>query len=79
MVETNKQFKPVKEIDMDEFFVEKKADESGAHMVHTAVCPSLPEKDALHIIGVRSGTEVPLKEAANWFSKSTPCPNCIAS
>ncbi len=64
---------------MDEFFVEKKADETGAHIVHTGVCASLPEKDALHLIGVRSNTMAPLKEAANWFSKSVPCPECIVS
>ena len=62
---------------MDEFFVEKKADATGAHMVHRGVCTSLPAKDHVHLIGVRSNTDAPLKEAANWFSKSTPCPKCI--
>lgn len=64
---------------MDEFFVEKMADETGAHMVHTGVCEALPAKDDVHLIGVRSNSAAPLKEAANWFSKSTPCPKCIAS
>jgi len=62
---------------MDEFFVEKSADKNGAHVVHTGCCPSLPAKDELHLIGVRSNTAAPLKEAANWFSQSTPCPECI--
>jgi len=65
------------EIDMDEFFVEKRADETGAHVVHRDGCPSLPAKDEVHLIGVRSNTAAPLKEAANWFSKSAPCPECI--
>ena len=64
---------------MAEFFVEKCADETGAHVVHTDCCPSLPAKDKLHYLGVRSNTAAPLKEAANWFSKSAPCPECIAS
>lgn len=62
---------------MDEFFVEKSANESGEHVVHRDGCPSLPAKDALHLIGVRSNTEAPLKEAANWFTKSAACPECI--
>ena len=64
---------------MDEFYVEKRANESGEHIVHTECCPSLPAKDELHLIGVRSNTAAPLKEAANWFTKSAPCPKCIAS
>ncbi len=62
---------------MDEFFVEKNASATGAHVVHNGCCPSLPAKDALHLIGVRSNTAAPLKEAANWFSASSPCPECI--
>ena len=62
---------------MDEFFVEKKADETGAHMVHRGDCESLPAKDEVHLIGVRSNPQAPLNEAANWFSKSAPCPKCI--
>jgi hypothetical protein len=64
---------------MDEFFVEKSANETGAHVVHKDGCPSLPAKDQLHLIGVRSNTEAPLKEAANWFSQSAACPECIPS
>jgi len=67
------------DIDMDEFYVEKSATESGEHIVHKDCCPELPAKDELHLIGVRSNTAAPLKEAANWFSKSAPCPKCITS
>jgi len=62
---------------MDEFYVEKTVNESGEHIVHTACCSSLPAKTTLYYIGVRSNTVAPLKEAANWFSKSAPCPECI--
>lgn len=62
---------------MDEFFVEKGLNEAGTHVVHREDCPSLPEKDKLELIGVRSNTEAPLKEAANWYTTSTPCPECM--
>ena len=65
------------DIAMDEFFVEKSANASGEHVVHRDGCPALPAKDEVHLIGVRSNTAAPLKEAANWFSKSAPCPECI--
>ncbi len=64
---------------MAEFFVEKYADETGAHVVHDACCPSLPEKEKLMYLGVRSNTTAPLKEAADWYSKSAACPECMAS
>lgn len=62
---------------MDEFFVEVKADDSGTFIVHKDCCAELPAKDKLRWIGVRSNTAAPLKEAANWFGSSTPCPKCI--
>jgi hypothetical protein len=64
---------------MHEYYVEKGANETGEHIVHLASCSSLPAKDNLYYIGVRSTSAAPLKEAANWFSKSTLCPECIAS
>ena len=64
---------------MDEFFAENKVDETGAHIVHTAECASLPAKEELRWIGVRSNTAAPLKETENWFGKSAPCPECMPS
>lgn len=62
---------------MNEYFVEKSENQIGEHIVHKDCCPSLPPKDALHLLGVRSNIAAPLKEAANWYSKSAPCPECI--
>ena len=63
---------------MDEYYVEKRENENGAHVVHKEGCPSLPTKDKLHYIGVRSTSTAPLREAANfWYSKSAPCPECL--
>ena len=64
---------------MFEFYVEKNADETGKHIVHRSTCPSLPAKDMLYHLGVRSTTSVPLQEAANMYSSSAPCPECIAT
>ena len=64
---------------MFEFYAEKSANEMGEHIVHRASCSSLPAIDKLLYIGVRSNTAAPLKETANWLSKSAPCPECIAS
>lgn len=64
---------------MDEFFVEKRANDSGEHIVHKECCPTLPARDELRWIGVRSTTAVPLQEAADFFSKSAPCPDCMLS
>jgi len=64
---------------MEEFFVEKGVNETGAHVVHRGSCQSLPTKDKLQYLGVRSTTAAPLKEAANWFSASAPCPKCITT
>lgn len=64
---------------MFEFYAEKDVNESGEHIVHRESCPSLPAKDTLHYLGVRSNTVSPLKEAANWYSKSAPCPDCMPS
>jgi len=65
---------------MNEFYVERLANKDGAHVVHKDGCPSLPAKNKLHFIGVRSGTAAPLKEAAWYLAyKSAPCPECMAS
>jgi hypothetical protein len=64
---------------MNEYYVEKGANGNGEHFVHKGSCASLPAKAALHFIGVRNGTEAPLKEAAYfWCNKSAPCPACMA-
>ncbi|ANQ86243.1 hypothetical protein [Azoarcus olearius] len=64
---------------MNEFYVEKRANENDAHVVHKGNCPSLPEMSKLHFIGVRNNSSAPLREAAHyWYSASAPCPVCMA-
>lgn len=62
---------------MYEYYVERLANETGNHVVHRSSCSALPAIGELHYIGVRSNIAAPLNEAANWFSTSTPCPDCI--
>lgn len=65
---------------MNEFYVERVANAAGENVVHKGSCASLPEKNRLHFIGVRSDRSAPLKEAATfWGSRSTPCPLCLAN
>lgn len=62
---------------MDEYYVEKSANVNGEHLVHKECCPSLPSKEDLRWLGVRSNIAAPLKEASDWFSVSAPCPDCM--
>lgn len=63
---------------MNEFYVERLANEKGEHVVHKSSCPSLPEKNTMQYIGVRSSNVEPLKEAATfWASRSAPCAECL--
>lgn len=65
---------------MNQFYVEKRANEMGEHIVHTDCCPSLPASEKLQYIGVRTNFAAPLREAAHfWYSKSAPCPECMAN
>lgn len=67
------------DIDMYEYYVQKSANETGDHIVHSSGCSSLPANDNLLYLGVRSNTAAPLKEAADWYSKVSACPKCIAT
>lgn len=64
---------------MNEYFVEKRGNENGEHLVHKDRCPALPEKDTLRWIGVHSNDAAPLKEAGDVFAMVAPCPECMAS
>lgn len=64
---------------MFEFYVEKATGAEGEHVVHRSSCSALPSTDEMYYLGVRSTTEAPLKEAANLFSKSVPCPACMGN
>lgn len=61
-----------------EFFVEKAVNEANEKLVHRGSCSSLPDRDMLYYMGVRSTTESALGEASNWYSGSVPCPECMA-
>ncbi|TCJ13032.1 hypothetical protein EZJ19_10725 [Parasulfuritortus cantonensis] len=65
---------------MNEFYVERLPNENGDHVVHKHGCPSLPAKEKLRYIGVRSSMAASLREAAHfWYSSSAACPHCMGS
>lgn len=63
---------------MAEFYVEKKANETGAHLVHSSTCAALPALDTMHYLGARSNAQSPVNEALDRYTSVATCPNCIA-
>ena len=64
---------------MIEYFVEKTANDKGAHVVHSSRCASLPAKDKMRYLGPYSNTNAPMSEASNWFSVASACPECLSA
>ena len=62
---------------MAEFYVEKKANESGEHLVHSSICSSLPAKESMHYLGARSNAQSPVNEALDRYTKVSTCPKCL--
>lgn len=60
---------------MAEFYVEKKANEAGEHLVHSKTCSSLPAEKDMHYMG--SYAQAPVKEAMDRYVKVSTCPNCL--
>lgn len=60
---------------MAEYLVERKATESGEHLIHKATCTSLPAKEAMDYLG--SYAMVPEWEASNRYTYVSTCPNCL--
>jgi len=60
---------------MTEFYVEKKATETGEHLVHSKTCSSLPAEGAMHYMG--SYAQAPVKEAMDRYVKVSTCPKCL--
>ena len=64
---------------MAEFYVEKQANDTGVHLVHTATCSSLPKVETLRYLGVYSNSKSPLNEAGDWYPPASLCPACLAA
>ena len=62
---------------MAEFYVEKKANESGAHLVHSKICACLPAEEAMHYLGAYSNPQAPVNEASDRYRLVTMCPDCL--
>ncbi len=62
---------------MADFYVEKKATETGAHLIHKASCPALPALGAMHYMG--SYAQAPVWEAMIRYPQVATCPQCVAA
>ncbi len=60
---------------MAEFYVEKKASETGEHLVHSSSCASLPSKETMHYMGAYA--QAPVNEALDRYIKVSTCPKCL--
>ncbi|MGR9073227.1 MAG: hypothetical protein ACU833_09210 [Gammaproteobacteria bacterium] len=61
---------------MAEFYVEIHAGVNGDHVVHTANCSHLPEKEAVHYLGSISNCASAVKKAGERFKQANGCPYC---
>jgi hypothetical protein len=64
---------------MAEFYVEKKANETGVHYVHSSTCASLPAVNTMHYLGAYSNAKSPVNEALDRYTNVSTCPNCISA
>ncbi len=64
---------------MIEYYVEKTANETGEHVVHSSRCSSLPATETMRYLGPYSNINAPMNEASNWFSKACACTECISA
>lgn len=61
---------------MAEFYVEKTAQDNGAHIVHKATCSVLPGKEAIQYLGSISNSTSALKKAGQFFKAVSGCSQC---
>ena len=64
---------------MAEFYVEKNANDTGAHLVHSSTCSSMPPKESMHYLGAFSNATAPVNKALNRFVRVSSCPQCLAA
>lgn len=64
---------------MAEFYIEKKASETGEHVVHSSKCSSMPAKENMQYLGAFSNAAAPVNKALNRYIKVSTCPKCLAA
>ena len=62
---------------MAEFYIEKKRNETGEHIVHSSTCSSLPATDSMEYLGAFSNAKAPVNKAVDRFSKVSTCSTCL--
>jgi len=64
---------------MAEFYVEKKANETGEHIVHSATCSSLPAIETMRYLGAYGNAKAPVNQAMDRYVKVSTCSKCLAA
>lgn len=64
---------------MAEFYIEKKASETGEHRVHSSTCSSMPTKDDMQYLGAFSNAAASVNKASNRYLRVSTCPKCLAA
>jgi hypothetical protein len=62
---------------MAEFYIEKKTNGVGEHIVHSSICSSLPPGDDMRYLGAFSNAKAPVSKALNRYLKVSTCPSCL--
>lgn len=62
---------------MAEFYIDKKTDAAGDHLVHLSTCASLPAKENLLYLGAYSNAKATLNMAMDRYRQVSTCPKCL--
>lgn len=62
---------------MAEFYIEKKTNGAGEHVIHSSICASLPSGDGMQYLGAFSNAAAPVSKALNRYLKVSTCPDCL--
>ena len=63
---------------MAEFYIEKTANETGAHVVHSSTCTCLPAVETMQYLGAYSNAKAPVDQAMDRYVKVSTCSECLA-
>ena len=64
---------------MAEFYIEKQANATGEHIVHSSTCASLPAQEHMQYLGAFSNAKAPVNKALNRYLRVGTCPACLSA
>jgi len=59
------------------FYVERKENEAGEHVVHSSTCTCLPAEESMRYLGAYSNPQAPVHKALDRYLKVSTCPTCL--